>query len=117
MEKFLNVTKNFLNFVKNNVFLIFAAYWFISFVIGLITLNYSTLDETTRKIKVLYIGLDLLWSLAFIIQHGVVKVHEVLSKRIDLVSKEVDLILDAINEAAKSVSEEKKEEADEKETN
>lgn len=112
-----NITKKIFNFLKNNVFLILAAYWFISFLIGFITFNTSTLDETTRKIKVLYIGLDLLWSLAFIIQHGVVKVHEVLSKRIDLVSKEVDLILDAIDEAAKSVSEEKKEEADKKEVN
>lgn len=109
--------KKIFNFIKNNVFLIFAAYWFISFVIGLITFSPSTLDATARKIKALYIGLDLLWSLVFIIQHGVVKVHEVLSKRIDLVNKEVDLILDAINEAAKSVSEEKKEEADEKEAN
>jgi hypothetical protein len=109
--------KKIFNFVKNNVFLILAAFWFVDFVIGLIIFSPSTLDATTRKIKFLELGSDLLWSLVFIIQHGVVKVHEVLSKRIDLVNKRVDLILDAINEAAKSVSEEKKEEADEKEVN
>ena len=113
-----NFVKNFLNFVKNNLFLILAAYWFISFLIGFITLNPSTLDETTRRFKVLYIGLDLLWTLVFMLEHSVIKAVSSLSKRIDLVHEEVNVIIDAINEAAKSVSEEKKEaEADTKEVN
>lgn len=109
--------KKIFNFVKNNIFLILAAYWLINSVIDSITFKPSTLDDTARKIKTLQLGLDWLWVFVFFIQHGVVKVHEVLSKRIELVEKEVDLILDAINEAAKSVSEEKKEEVDEKEAN
>ena len=110
--------KKIFNFIKNNIFLIFAAYWFISFLIGFITFNPSTLDETTRRFKALYIGLDLLWTLVFMLEHSVINAVRSLSKRIDLVSEEVNLILDAINEAAKSVSEEKKEaEADEKEAN
>lgn len=106
--------KKIFNFIKNNVFLIFAAYWFISFLIGFITLNPSTLDETTRKFKVLYIGLDLLWTLVFMLEHSVIKAVSSLSKRIDLENKRVDIIIDAINEAAKSVSDENKEEAEDK---
>ena len=110
--------KKIFNFIKNNVFLILAAYWFISFAIGFITINPSTLDETTRKFKFLYIGLDLLWSLVFMIEHSIIKAVSSLSKRIDLVHEEVNVIIDAINEAAKSVSEEKKEaETDKKEAN
>ena len=111
-----NFVKNFLNFIKNNVFLIFAAYWFIDFLIGLITFNLFTLDATARRIKALEIGLDLLWALVFMLEHSVIKAVSSLSKRIDLVHEEVNVIIDAINEAAKSVSEEKKEEeADNKE--
>ena len=113
--------KKIFNFVKNNVFLILAAYWFISFLIGFITINPSTLDATTRKIKALELGSDLLWSLVFFIQHDVVKVTAHLYECIKLIDKNVELIYDAINEAAKSVSEEKKEEEaeekDEKEAN
>ena len=109
--------KKFFNFVKNNVFLILAAYWFIDFVIGLITLKPSTLDATTRRIKALELGIDLLWTLVFMLEHSVIKAVSSLSKRIDLVHEEVNVIIDAINEAAKSVSEEKKEEADKKEVN
>ena len=109
--------KKIFNFIKNNVFLILAAYWLIDFVIGSITFKPSTLDETTRKIKALELDSDLLWTLVFMLEHSVIKTVSSLSKRIDLVNKEVDLILDAINEAVKSVSEEKKEEADEKEAN
>ena len=108
--------KKIFNFVKNNIFLIFAAYWFIDFLIGFITLNTSTLDETTRKFKVLYIGLDLIWTLVFMLEHSVIKAVSSLSKRIDLVHKEIDIIYTAINEAAKSVSDEKKE-TDEREVN
>lgn len=110
--------KKFFNFVKNNVFLILAAYWFINFLIGFITINPSTLDATTRKIKALELGSELLWSLVFMIEHSIIKAVSSLSKRIDLVHEEVNVIIDAINEAAKSVSEEKKEaEADKKEAN
>lgn len=109
--------KKIFNFVKNNIFLILAAYWFISFAIGFITINPSTLDATTRKIKALEIGSDLLWSLVFMIEHSVIKTVSSLSKRIDLVHEEVNVIIDAINEAAKSVSEEDEAEADEKEAN
>lgn len=97
--------KKIFNFVKNNVFLIFAAYWLIDFVIGSITFKPSTIDDTARKIKILQLGLDLLWSVVFFIQHGVVKVHEVLSKRIELVEKEVDLIYDTIRKAVEESEE------------
>ena len=109
--------KKIFNFLKNNVFLILAAYWFISFLIGFIAINPSTLDATTRKIKALELGSDLLWTLVFMLEHTVTKVGSLLSERIDCANKRIDIIIDAINEAAKSVSEEKKEEADEKEVN
>lgn len=99
----------FIKFIKNNIFFIFAAYWLIDFVIGSITFKPSTLDDTARKIKILQLGLDLLWSVVFFIQHGVVKVHEVLSKRIELVEKEVDLIYDTIRKAVEESEKENKE--------
>ena len=109
--------KKIFNFIRNNVFLISAAYWFISFAIGFITISPSTLDATTRKIRALELGSDLLWFFVFMTEHGVIRAVSSLSKRIDLANKEVNVIIDAINEAAKSVSEEKKEEANEKEAN
>lgn len=110
--------KKILNFVKNNIFLIFAAYWFISFAIGLITLNPSTLDATTRKIKALELGSDLLWSLVFFIQYTFYKVIRLMNDRIDLVNKRVDIICDAITEAINAAKEEKEAaDKDEKEVN
>lgn len=110
--------KKFFNFVKNNVFLILAAYWFISFLIGFITINPSTLEATTRKIKALEIGSDLLWSLVFFIQYTFYKVIRLMNDKIDLVNKRVDIICDAINEAINAAKEEKEaEEKDEKEAN
>lgn len=110
--------KKIFNFVKNNVFIILAAYWFIDFLIGLITFKPSTLDATTRRIKALELGIDLLWTLVFMLEHTVTKVRELVDERIDCANKRIDTIIDAINEAAKSVSEENKEaEADEKGVN
>lgn len=110
--------KKILNFVKNNVFLILAAYWFINFLIGFITINPSTLDATTRKIKALELGSDLLWSLVFFIQHSFYKVIELTNEKIDLVNKRVDIICDAITAAINASKEEKEAtETDEKEVN
>ena len=106
--------KKIFNFIKNNVFLIFAAYWFIDFVIGLITFNPSTLDATTRKIKALEFGMDLLWTLVFMLEHTVTKVGKALDKRIDWVHEEVKIIYTAINEAVKEM-ESKEESAEEEE--
>lgn len=112
--------KKIFNFVKHNIFLIFAAYWFIDFVIGFITINPSTLDATTRKIKALELGLDLLWTLVFTLEYTVTNVVRVLDGRVDLANKRIDLLFDFIEEAAKLMeseeakeSEEKKEEAKE----
>lgn len=107
--------KKIFNFVKNNGLLILAAFWFISFVIDLITTSPSTLDATARKLKSIDIDLDLLWFLVTLIEYGVVKVHEVLSKRIDLVDKRVDLIFDFINKAVEEIESKEKAEAEEKE--
>ena len=109
--------KKFLNFVRNNIFLILAAYWFISFLIGIITINPSTLDATTRKIKALELGLDLLWSLVFFIQHSFYKVIGLMNEKIDLVNKRVDFIFDFIQKVIKEESEEESADKDEKEVN
>lgn len=102
--------KKILNFVKNNVFLIFAAYWFIDFVIGFITFKPSTLDDTARKIKTLQLGMDILWTLVFMIEHTVIKVAKVLDERIDFTNKRIDIIFNLIEEASKLI-ESKEEEA------
>lgn len=96
--------KKIFGFIKNNIFLILAAYWFISFAIGLITLNPSTLYATTRKIKALELGLDLLFALVFFIQHSFYKVIELMNEKIDLVNKRVDILFDAINETLKIIA-------------
>lgn len=106
--------KKIFNFVKHNIFLIFAAYWFINFLIGFITINPFTLDATTRKIKALELGSDLLWTLVFTLEHTVTTVGKALNERINLTNKRIDIIYEAFNEAAKSVSEEEKEEAEDK---
>lgn len=120
MKKIFDFVKGFLNFVKHNIFLIFAAYWFIDFVIGFITINPFTLDATTRKIKALELGSDLLWTLVFTLEYTVINVARVLNGRVDLANKRIDLLFDFIEEAAKLMeseeakeSEEKKEEAKE----
>lgn len=105
--------KKFFNFVKNNVFLIFAAYWFISFVIGFITINPSTLDVTTRKIKALELGSDLLWSLVFMLEYTVTKVGNALDERIDFTNKRIDLIFNFMEEAAKLIESKEEESAEE----
>ena len=110
--------KKIFSFVKSNIFMIFAIYWLVDFLIGLITLKPSTLDATTRRIKALELGVDLLWTLVFTLEHTVTKVGKLLDERIDCANKRIDIIIDAINEAVKSVSEENKEaEADKKEVN
>lgn len=119
MKKIFEFIKDFPNFVKNNVFLIFAAYWFISFLIGFITIDPSALDDTTRKIKALELGSALIWTLVFMLEHTVTKVVKALSEEIDLVNKRVDIICDAITEAINASKEDKeaadKDEKDEKE--
>lgn len=107
--------KKILNFVKNNIFFILAAYWFINFLIGFITINPSTLDATTRKIKALELGSDLLWSLVFFIQHSFYKVIGLMNDKIDLVNKRVDIICDAITAAINASKEEKNEDENGKE--
>lgn len=110
--------KKFIKSVKNNIFLILAAYWLINFAIGFITINHSTLDVTTRKIKSLELGLDLLFALVFFIQHSFYKVIELTNEKIDLVNKRVDIICDAITEAINAAKEEKEaSETDKKEVN
>lgn len=107
--------KKFFNFVRNNVFLILAAYWFINFAIGFIAINPSTLDATTRKIKALELGSDLLWTLVFFIQHSFYKVIGLTNEKIDLVNKRVDIICNAITEAINASKEEKNEDENGKE--
>lgn len=114
MEKFLNVTKNFINFVKHNWLLLFAAFWFADFLIGLITINPSTLDATTRKIKALELGSDLLWALILCLEHSIIKTTHLLNKRITLVEAEVGFMYDTIRKAVE-VSEKEKEAADKEE--
>lgn len=114
--------KKILNFVKNNIFLILAAHWLINFAIGLITLNPSTLDATTRKIKALEFGLDLLFALVFFIQHTFYKAIRLTNDRIDLVNKRVDILFDAMNETLKIIAgedgtEEESADKEEKEVN
>lgn len=64
------ILKKIFNFLKNNIFLFFAIYWFAEFTIGFIKFNPSSLDETARKITTLKLGLDLAWSLVFILEHA-----------------------------------------------
>ena len=111
MEKFLNVTKNFINFVKDNWLLLFAAFWFADFLIGFITINPSTLDATTRKTKAIELGSDLLWTLVLCLEHGLIKTMHLLNKRITLVATELDFMYDTIKKAIEDSEKDKKEEA------
>ena len=101
-----NFVKNFLNFIKNNVFLIFAAYWLVDFVISLITFNPSALDDTTRRIKVIQLVIDMLWFTVLFSIYNTSKIIKHLYELIKLVNKKVDLIADTIDEAVKLVAEE-----------
>lgn len=101
--------KKVFNFIKNNFFMILAAYFFISFVIGITTFNPS-LDETTRKVKALWINMDLLWSF-------VLMLAQTLNNIIKLVDKKIDITYDLVQGIIKVLTEpdETEKEADSKE--
>lgn len=95
--------KKIFNFVKNNVFLIFAAYWFIDFVIGFITFKTSTLDDTAKKIKTLQLGMDMIWSILFLIEHSLIRVANLIKKKIKWLDTETEIIIDIICEIVNKV--------------
>lgn len=107
--------EKFINFVKNNVLLILAAFFLVDFVFCLFT--YKPADITEKRLMFHTLSFDLIWAFGLFEVWATSNIERLLNKRIGLVSKRVDILIDAINEAAKSVSEEKKEEADEKEAN
>lgn len=107
--------KKIFNFIKSNLLLIFAAFWFADFLIGFITINPSTLDATTRKIKALELGSDLLWTFVLYLEHGLIKTMRLLNKRITLVAKELDFMYNTIKKAVEDSEKEKKEESADKE--
>ena len=113
MEKFLNVTKNFLKFVKSNMLLILAAFFMLDFIICLFIS--SPVDTTAKRFKFHTLTLDLLWVFGLFEAWATFNIEGLLNKRITLVSEEVDFIYDTIRKTVEESNKEKKEESADKE--
>lgn len=116
MKKIFDFVKGFLNFVKNNALLIFAAFFLLDFILGVFYVP-TPVDPIERKIKWINLSIDILWVFGFLEVYFTTKIEKYLSARITLVAKEVDFMYDTIRKAVEESEKEKKEEADKKEVN
>lgn len=114
MKKIFDFVKGFLNFVKNNALLIFAAFFLLDFILGVFYIP-TPVDPIERRIKYINLSIDLLWVFGFLEVYHTSKVEKYIAKRVDLVTKEVDFMYDTIRKAIEESEKEKKEEATKKE--
>ena len=103
--------KKFINFVKNNMLLILAAFFLVDFVFCIFT--YKPADITEKRLMLHTLGIDLLWAFGLFEVWTTSNIERLLSKRITLVSEEVDFMYDTIRKAVEESNKEKKEETKE----